>query len=94
MAHTIARVRIGDFDQFIQTFSTLGAAKRAEHGCRGARVFRSTEDPHEVTTLFDWDRAGVEAFLEDADVPDIMQTAGLEAPPEFTFVDQVADLDS
>jgi quinol monooxygenase YgiN len=94
MAHTIARVRIGDFDQFIEVFSTRGAAKRAEHGCRGARVFRSVDDPHAITTVFDWDRADAEAFMRDPEVPDIMRSGGLEAPPDFTFVEQVAELES
>jgi PAS domain S-box-containing protein len=39
MAHTISRVRVADFDRFIEVFSTRGAAKRAEYGCRGVSLY-------------------------------------------------------
>jgi hypothetical protein len=51
-----------------------------------ATVFRVTGDPHEVITVFDWDREGIEAFLADPEAPEIMAAAGLEGPPDFTFV--------
>jgi quinol monooxygenase YgiN len=94
MAHTVARVRIADFDQFIETFSTRGLNKRREHGCRGVRVFRSSDDPNQLINVFDWDRADVEAFMADPEVPAIMAEAGLEAPPEFTFVELAAELEA
>ena len=94
MAHAIARVRIEDFDRFIETFSTRGKAKRAEHGCRGVTVFRSTEDPKALVNVFDWDREGVEAFMADPETKEIMEAAGLEGPPEYTFVERMAELDA
>ena len=32
----LATAKIEDFDRFWNTFSTKGAAKRKEHGCKGA----------------------------------------------------------
>ena len=40
----LATAKIGDFDRFWNTFSTKGAEKRKQHGCKGAHVFR---DPNE-----------------------------------------------
>lgn len=94
MAHAVARVRIKDFEQFIETFGTRGMEKRAEHGSRGVRVYRISDDPQQLINVFDWDRAGVEAFMADPDVPGIMEAAGLEGPPEFTFVEQAAELEA
>lgn len=94
MSLTIARVRIKDFDRFIAAFSTRGAAKRREYGCRGARVMRSLDDPNELINVFDWDRADVERFMEDPEVPEIMRAVGLEGPPEFSFVEPIAELES
>ena len=37
----LATAKIGDFDRFWNTFSTKGAEKRKQHGCKGAHVFRS-----------------------------------------------------
>jgi quinol monooxygenase YgiN len=85
----VAKARIGDFERFWETFSTRGAAKRAEHGSRGARVFRNADDPNEIITIFEWDRAGFEAFMADPEAPEIMAAAGLEGRPEPTYVEQI-----
>lgn len=94
MAYAIARVRIGEYEQFIETFSGRGKAKRAEHGCRGVVVYRSAEDPHEVVNVFDWDRDGVEAFMADPEAGEIMTAAGLQSRPEFTFVERETELEA
>ncbi len=94
MPHVVARVTVNDFDRFIEVFSTRGKAKRAEHGSRGVRLYRSVEDPTQLINVFDWDREGVEAFLADPETPEIMKAGGLEAPPEFTFVDQVGEYEA
>ena len=94
MPTVIARTRFVDFDRFLETVSTRGAAKRREHGSRGVRVFRNLDDPHAVVNVFEWDRAGVEAFMADPESEDIMAAAGLEGHPEFTYVELAAELDS
>ena len=94
MAYAIARVRIEDYERFIETFGGRGKAKRAEHGCRGVTVDRSLDDPLSLVNVFDWDRADVEAFMADPEAPAIMAAAGLQAPPEFTFVERLAELDA
>ena len=91
MSYAIARSRVEDFDRFRETFTTRGAAKRREHGSRGARVFRNADDPHEVIAVFDWDRPGVEAFMSDPEVREVMEAASLEGPPTFTFVEEVLE---
>lgn len=77
----LARAKIGDFDQFLQTFSTKGAEKRREHGSNGSRVFRDPEDGHTVWVVFDWEAEDYEKFLTDPEVPAIFQQAGLQGPP-------------
>jgi hypothetical protein len=47
-----------------------------------------------MINVFDWDREGVEAFMADPDVPEIMQAAGLQKRPEFTYVERVAELEA
>ena len=94
MAQAIARVKVADYDRFIATFSTRGAEKRREHGCRGVRVFRVLDDPQQVVNVFDWDRSGIEAFMADPEVAEVMRAAGLQGAPEFTFVEQVEELES
>ena len=94
MPQAIARVKVEDYDRFIATFSTRGSEKRREHGCRGVRVFRVLGDRQQIVNVFDWDRSGIEAFMADPEVPEVMQAAGLQGPPEFTYVEQVEVLES
>jgi hypothetical protein len=89
-----SRLAIEDFDRFLGVFSTRGAEKRAQHGSRGARVFRVADDPNTVIVLFDWDRAGFEGFLRDPEAPDIMAAAGLREPPVPTYVEEAATVAS
>ena len=41
----LATTKFADWDRFWSVFSTGGAEKRAEHGCKGALVFRDDAAP-------------------------------------------------
>jgi hypothetical protein len=88
----LGRVTIGEFEQFWSVFTTAGAEKRREHGSRGARVFRSADDPNEVWLLFDWDRAEFEGFLADPEVLPTMRSGGAQGPPEVRYVEPAGEL--
>jgi hypothetical protein len=90
----LTSVEVEDFDRFWATFSTRGLEKRREHGSRGARVLRRSDDPNRVHVLFDWDRDGFEAFLADPEAAGIMEAAGLKRPPEPAFVDAQEQLEA
>jgi hypothetical protein len=77
----LATTQIEDFDRFLETFSTKGAAKRSEHGSKGALVFRDPSEDDRVWVLFDWDEAGWQSFVTDPDVPPIMREAGHKGKP-------------
>jgi hypothetical protein len=87
----LGKAKIGDFDQFWSTFTTRGAEKRAEHGSRGARVFRNRADDSEIWILFDWDQEGYEQFKSDPEVPEIFAAAGLHGPPEATYLEEAGE---
>jgi hypothetical protein len=77
----LATAKVTELDQFLKTFSTLGAEKRREHRSRHSHVFRDPEDPRRVWVVFDWDVADYERFIADPEVPAIFQEAGLQGPP-------------
>ena len=78
----LATAKIGDFDRFWNTFSTKGAEKRKQHGCRGSHVFRDPNESDRVWAIFDWDEAGWQSFTSDPEVPAIFQEAGFtQGPP-------------
>jgi quinol monooxygenase YgiN len=79
----LATAKIGDFDRFWNTFSTKGAEKRKQHGCKGAHVFRDPNESDRVWAIFDWDEAGWQSFTSDPEVPAIFQEAGFtQGPPK------------
>jgi hypothetical protein len=43
----LATTKVEDFDRFLKIFSTKGAAKRKQHGSKGAAVFRDPMEPTE-----------------------------------------------
>jgi quinol monooxygenase YgiN len=73
--------KVTDPDRFLEVFETIGAMKRREHGCRGARVYVDPDDAHRMWSVFDWDAEDYEMFLEDPEIPAIAQELGLQAPP-------------
>jgi quinol monooxygenase YgiN len=88
----LATTTFEDYDRFMEIFSTLGAEKRAEHGCRGADVYRDPNDEHRVWVIFDWDQQGWKSFVSDPAVPPIMQRAGHKGGPGTTLGPKVAEL--
>jgi quinol monooxygenase YgiN len=78
----LATTQVEDFDRFLEIFSTKGADKRKEHGCKGARVFRDPAEDDRVWVAFDWDEQGWQSFVSDPDVPPIMKEAGHRGKPQ------------
>jgi hypothetical protein len=76
---TIAK--IADFDQFLKTFSTKGAEKRREHGCKHSQIFRDPDDTSRVWVVFDWEIEGYDGFLSDPEIWAVYQELGLQGPP-------------
>ena len=55
----LATTTVEDFDRFLEVFSTKGAEKRAQHGSKGATVYRDPNEDDRVWVLFDWDAGGL-----------------------------------
>jgi hypothetical protein len=77
----LATAKVEDFDRFWNTFSTKGAAKRKEHGSKGAQVLRDPNDADRIWVVFDWDEGGWNNFTSDPDVAGIFQEAGFVGGP-------------
>jgi hypothetical protein len=78
----LATTQVEDVDRFLDVFSTKGAEKRAQHGSKGATVFRDPSEQSRVWVLFDWDADGWAAFVSDPDVPPILKEAGHIGKPQ------------
>ena len=77
----LATTRVEDFDRFMKVFSTAGAEKRQQHGCKGAAIFRDPAEADRVWVVFDWDEQGWQSFVSDPTVPPIMKDAGHKSKP-------------
>lgn len=88
MANMFVRGTVGDYALFRATFD--GAADmRKSAGATGTTVYRSAEDPNEITIRADFptmDQA--KAFAASEDLREAMQRAGVEGPPEIWFVNE------
>jgi quinol monooxygenase YgiN len=78
----LATTQVEDFDRFMDVFSTRGAEKRQEHGCKGAAIFRDPSEEDRVWVVFDWDEQGWQSFVSDPAVPPIMRDAGHKSKPQ------------
>ena len=78
----LATTKVEDVDRFVKIFSTTGAAKRREHGSKGAIVFRDPNEADRVWAIFDWDAEGWKSFVSDPEVPAILQEAGHKGTPQ------------
>jgi quinol monooxygenase YgiN len=78
----LATTTIEEYERFLNIFSTKGAEKRAEHGSKGAQVFRDPNEEDRVWVLFDWDDEGWKSFVSDPSVPPVMKEAGHKGPPQ------------
>jgi quinol monooxygenase YgiN len=78
----LATTKVEDFDRFLKIFSTKGAEKRQQHGCKGATVFRDPNEADRVWVIFDWDEQGWKSFVSDPSVPPILQEAGHKGKPQ------------
>lgn len=77
----ITVTRVEDFDRFLETFSSVGLAKRRAHRCRGARVVRDPDAPDRIWTFFDWSDDDYDGLLADPEVPAIARQLALREPP-------------
>jgi quinol monooxygenase YgiN len=74
--------KVEDVDRFVEVFSTKGAEKRQEHGCKGSTVFRDPTEDSRVWAIFDWAVEGWQSYVSDPQVPAILQAAGHIGRPQ------------
>jgi quinol monooxygenase YgiN len=83
----LATTTFEDYARFMEVFTTIGAEKRKEHGCKGAHIFRDPNDADRIWAVFDWDEEGWKSFVSDPSVPPIMQQAGHKGRPQTATFD-------
>ena len=89
MFTTLAHVRIGDAERFLEIFSSRGMEARRAHGSLGATSYRVSGEAGLAVVLIDWaDRASFDRFQADPMVRETMRSGGALEAPTFTFLER------
>ncbi len=66
------------------------ANTRKANGCKGARLFRKTNNPHETFILLEWDDLEkARQFPQSAELRQAMQRADVTDQPDIYFLEEV-----
>jgi len=89
MAQFLLHHRVRDYEHFKAVFDAHASIRKLA-GCKGGRLFRSTQDPNDVVILFEWeDNAKARTFAASQDLRQAMDRAGVAGRPEMHYLDEV-----
>lgn len=87
MAHMFGRLSVNDYDTFRGVFDSHEDMRQAA-GVTGKTVYRSVDDPNEITVRLDFSGTdAAKAFASSDSLKAAMQEAGVQGPPTIWFVD-------
>lgn len=93
MTHVLIHHKVKSFAAWKPVFDQ-NAPMRAAAGCKGGTLLHSTNNPNEITILFDWDNIdNAQRFAESDKLKEAMQKAGVLGKPEVRILDQVGRFD-
>lgn len=86
MIRLFVRHSVADYDAWRKAYDEFDATRRPM-GVIGDAVFRSMDDPNEVTVWHDFETPDeAQAFASSDALRDVMQRAGVEGAPEVWLV--------
>ena len=89
MVYFMLRHTVEDYDSWKPVFDNH-ASVRIEHGSKGYRLFNVAEEPNDIVILFEWESAeNARAFIDESDLSEVMEDAGVVGEPEFYFLDEI-----
>ena len=90
MAHLLVRLKIEDYSKWRATFDANDAFRKSSGAVGTPQVFRSGDDPWEVSILMEWDELErARQFTKSDELREAMQQAGVTGPPDIYFLHQV-----
>lgn len=89
MATILIRHTVEDFEQWKAGFDDHDST-RTEFGQLGYQLYQGSGNPNEVVVLLYWDSAeNAVRFMEESDLAEVMEEAGVVGEPEIQFLDEV-----
>jgi heme-degrading monooxygenase HmoA len=84
----IVQHTVRDYDAWKPAFDEHESVRR-QHGSLGHSVYRSADDPNEVTVVTTWEsREQAEAFARDPSLAEAMKKGGVISEPRVTFLEE------
>ena len=94
MAQLLVHHKVEDYNKW-KPFFDEHAAFRAQNGCKGGKVYRSSDNPNDLFILFEWDSvANGQKFAQSDNLKEIMQKAGVKGMPEAHFIEEAFSTNS
>jgi heme-degrading monooxygenase HmoA len=89
----IVQHTVSDFDAWKKVFDEHEAVRR-RHGATGHQLYRSVDDPNEVTVVNQFPtREQAEAFATDPSLKEAMERGGVVGEPRVTWAVESEDVD-
>ena len=89
----IVQHTVSDYDAWKQVFDEHEAVRR-QHGATGHQLYRSADNPNEVTVVNQFPtREQAEAFATDPSLKEAMERGGVVSEPRVTWAVEAEDVD-
>ena len=91
MTYVLLKHTVADYDEFRAIYEA-DAPHRLRRGSKGARLFRSADDPNLLFMLFEWDNAGkARSFAKGTELHEAMEWASVIGDSEIHVVEEIED---
>lgn len=92
MIHVLVQTSFEDFQKWQDGFTAASSLRQA-YGSLGVTAFRSSDNPNHVVILGMYeDKARAQQLFQSQEFRDATKHAGVTAPPEVTFLDEMLQL--
>jgi quinol monooxygenase YgiN len=89
MASMLVQHQVKDFSEWKNVYDSL-ADLRASSGELSDTIYRDANNPNELTILFEWDSLeNAQKYSQSQELKEAMQKAGVEGPPNISFLNEV-----
>jgi hypothetical protein len=89
MTHVLVKHKVNDYTNWKTEFDNFVEFRRSS-GEKNYRILRPSEDPNDLTLLFEWDtQANAEKFMTSPELKLAMERAGVTEEPTIRFLNQI-----
>jgi heme-degrading monooxygenase HmoA len=94
MSYLFIKPTVKDYAAWKPLFDGHAAFRKAA-GSKGARLFRSSENPNEIALLFEWDDPKrARQFVQSPELREAMERSGVIGRPDVYFLDEIERISS